>query len=229
MDMDRLSEWELRQRAEARGTPVSGKQFRAYQAWGLLPEQPGGGWTAVDVDRLVLIRKYDKQARLLNRRVILLQGALLSIPGETLRQAMIETIPSIESPHKKATALYRAVRIRYGDVPVAKAASIRLPASWRPRQRSVWQDVFRWPSEEEFSMIAGSVWSDAQSLIRSPLVTQSGLLADIRVEEIVILLMTQQLTGYIAHRFSCPPPSSATRRSARCPLCAMYRLRGPPR
>lgn len=192
--MNKLSGWELRQRAEEQGTPVSGKQFAAYQARGLLPQRPAGGWIDADVERLIQIRRLETQARPLNRRVILLQNAQWPIPGDSLRQAMIDTIPSIKSPHKKATAVYRAVRVRYGDVPVAKASSISLPPTWRPLARMAWQNIFRWPTANEFAIIAGSVWSDTQSLTRSPLVVQSALLDGIPVEEVAIFLMTQQLT-----------------------------------
>ncbi len=194
MDVEKLSGWELRQRAERLGKPVSGKQFGAYQEWGLIPEQPDGGWIDADVERLVRIRALEAQARSLNRRVILLRDLRWPTPPEKLRQAMIETIPSIRSPKKKTTALYRALRIRHGDVSIAKAARLRLPAEWGPQEAASWQDVFRWPEDHEFELIAGPVYSDVHALVQNPLVIQSGFLADIPYEELIILLMTRQLS-----------------------------------
>lgn len=194
MGVEKLSGWELRQRAEGRGTPVSGKQFRSYQEWGLIPERPGGGWIDADVERLVRIRQLRAQALSMHRRVILLRDLRWPTPPAKLRQAMIETIPSIKSPKKKTTALYRAVRIRHGEVSIAKAVRIRLPPDWGPPERAAWQDVFRWPEDANFDLIAGSVYSDVHALVQSPLVTQSTLLADIPFEEVVILLMTRQLS-----------------------------------
>lgn len=194
MGVEKLSGWELRQRAERLGKPVSGKQFGAYQELGLIPEQPGGGWIDADVERLVRIRTLEKNARSLNRRVILLRDLRWPTPAAKLRQAMIETIPSIRSPKKKATALYRAVRIRHGELSIAKAARLRLPAGWGPPEPAAWQDVFRWPKDTGFELIVGPVYSDVHALTQNPLVIQSGFLADIPYEELIILLMTRQLS-----------------------------------
>lgn len=192
--MERLSGWELRQRAEKRGIPVSGKQFASYQAWGLIPEQAEGGWRDADVERLIRIRELEAHAWSLHRRVILLQDPRWPIPGDKLRQAMIDTIPSIEAPKKKMRALYRALQVRYGHISVEKAATARVPQTWTLPPRPMWERIFHWPTEEEFDQIANSVWADTQSLMQSPLVIRSGLLAGIPIEEIAVLLMTHQLT-----------------------------------
>ena len=192
--MERLSGWELRQRAGQRGAPVSGKQFASYQDWGLIPERLEGGWIATDVERLIRIRELETEARSLNRRVILLRDLRWPTPPAKLRQAMIETIPSITSPKVKMRRLYRALRIRHGEVTIARAARLTLPADWRLPSKHEWQDIFRWPNDEEFEQIAGPVDFDAHALTQNRVVKQSEFIAGIPFEEVVILLMTRQLT-----------------------------------
>jgi hypothetical protein len=185
----RISKTALR---EAAG--LSAKQFRDIQAWGLIPERPDGGWVEADVERLRQVRDLGASVRSYHRRAIRLQDARWPIPGDKLRQAMIDTLPSIEAPKKKMRALYRALQVRYGHVSSANADRLRVPATWRLPDPTAWAEVFRWPTDGEFSQIGNSVWADAQSLVSSPLVTRSGLLEGIPMEEIAILLMTRQLT-----------------------------------
>jgi hypothetical protein len=192
--MERLSGWELRQRAEQRGWPVSGKQLATYQEWGLMPERLGGGWVDADVERLVRIRELDGQARSMNRRVILLRDVRWPTPSAKLRQAMLETIPSLTAPKAKMLAVYRALRVRHGEVTVAKAARMAIPTDWRLPDIDSWRQCFGWPTDEEFEQIAGSVDFDAQALMANPIVQRAGFLSEIPLEEVVILLMTRQLT-----------------------------------
>src|SRR5438132_1309070 len=91
---ERLSEWKLRQEAEALGVRVTGQQFRRYQEWGLIPDSVDGGWTAETVGRLVEIRKLGKQIRSLPRRVVFLRRdyARFPVPTAKLRDAMAEIV-----------------------------------------------------------------------------------------------------------------------------------------
>jgi hypothetical protein len=191
--MQRLSGWELRQRAADEGYPVSGKQFADYVVWGLLPQQPEGGWVAADVDRLIQIRKLGETVRQMHRRVIQLRDLRWPTPPDKLRQAMIDTIPSIAAPARKMRSVYRAFRILFGDATPDNAGQIRVPADWRLPERFAWQELFRWSTETEFELLAGSVYSQAHALQLHPGVQASELLAGIPFEELVILLMTRQL------------------------------------
>lgn len=192
--MEQLSGWKLRQRAERRGTPVSGKQFASYQEWGLIPARTGGEWADADGERLTRIRELEAEARSLNCRVILLRDLRWPTPPAKLRQAMLETIPPIAAPKRKMLAVYRAVRVRHGEVTIAKAARLSLPADWRLPDTHAWQDILRWPTDEEVELIAGSVYFDAQALTHNPIVQRAAFLSEIPFEEVVILLATRQLT-----------------------------------
>lgn len=183
----------MRRRAEERGIPVGGSQFKAFVRWGLLPERPGGGWAETDVERLVRIRQAEVQARPLPRRVILLRDLRWPTPTEQLRQAMIDTIPSIAGPFKKLRNVYRAIRVLHGEIPPGEAAGLPVPPDWRPPGRTRWQEVLRWPKQEEFEAIAGSVYAEAHALTLHPRVKASRVLEGIPFEELVVLLMTRQL------------------------------------
>lgn len=192
--MQRLSGWELRRRAGQQDVPVSGKQFASYVSWGLLPERDGGGWAEPDIGRLVRIRKLGESVRPLHRRVILLRDLDFPTPPDRLRQAMVDTVPSIAAALKKMRALYRAIQVLHGETTPADAARLSVPHDWRPPERGRWLRSLRWPTDEAFEAIAGSVYSEAHALTRNPRVASSGLLADIPFEELVVLLMTRQLT-----------------------------------
>lgn len=191
--MARISGWELRQRAEDRGVPVSGKQFQIYREWGLLPEQPEGGWTEADVARLVRIRELGDEVRQMHRRVIRLYDPGWSIPPDKLRQAMVETIPSITASSRKLRAIYRAIRVSYGDATPEEAQRLMLPPEWRLPDRQTWQRLFEWPTAQEFALLAESVSSQAHALQTHPAVRSARVLNQVPEEEVVILLMTRQL------------------------------------
>lgn len=194
MSNELVSGWELRQEAERRGVPVSGKQFGHVVRWGLLPERAPGRWQRGDVERLIEVVSLGKEVRQLHRRVILLRNLNWPTPPDLLRQAMIDTIPSIAAPQRKTLALYHAIQLRYGLMTEAQVARLPIPPSWRPLPTSEWQQRFRWPTSEEFEYIAGPVYTDERALRYNPLVDRSGILAPIPKEELIILLMTRQLS-----------------------------------
>jgi hypothetical protein len=91
-------------------------------------------------------------------------------------------------------AVYRALRVRHGEVTVAKAARLAIPPDWRLPDIDTWRQRLGWPTEEEFEQIVGSVYFDAQALMANPIVQRAEFLGDVPFEEVVILLMTRQLT-----------------------------------
>lgn len=107
---------------------------------------------------------------------------------------MIDTIPSISKPPTKLRAIYRAYRLRYGEITLPHALKAKLPPEWRLPETALWQDRLRWPSDDEFEMIAGTTYHDAFALTSDPIVKQSHFIDDIPFEEVVILLMTRQLS-----------------------------------
>jgi hypothetical protein len=193
--VQKLSAWELRQRAEAEEVPVSGKQFASYQQWGLLPERLGGGWWEQDVARLVEIRKLGETVRSLHRRVILLRDYRYPTPPNKLQEAMIATIPSITGPIKKARCIHQAHRVKGGEMTLDQAQRQKLPDYYRPPEpRAKWEEAFRWPTPDAFDQIAGSTYFAAETLVREPYVRESKVLEAVPYEEVIVLMMTYQLT-----------------------------------
>jgi hypothetical protein len=184
----------LRQLAEDQGVPVSGKQLNDAIYAGLLPERVPGGWWEEDVERLVEVVTLGKSLRPLHRRVIRLRNFRWPTPPEKLRQAMIDTIPSITAPQRKSLALYRVTQLRYGLRTEAQVKRLAIPADWRPLPVNQWQDRFRWPTADEFEAIAGPVYSDEHALRYDPAVSRAGLLDAIPMEELIVLIMTRQLS-----------------------------------
>jgi hypothetical protein len=204
---ERLSGWELRLRAEEEtGRSVSGEQLADFVAWGLLPESPAGGWVPTDVERLVQIWELGKCVRPLHRRVVLLRDVHWPTPPGKLREAMVATIPSITAPARKMRNLYRALHIVSGEMTPSRAGELRVPPEWRLPPLREWQALFDWPNDHELELLAGPVYSQAKAAELHPGVQASGLLTEVPFEELVILLMTRQLTIATTWTQPLPPP-----------------------
>lgn len=201
--MDRVSGWELRQRAEERtGHAVSCPQLQEYIEVGLLPDRAEDGWLPTDVERLVRIWELGKEVRPLHRRVVFLRDLRWPTPPAKLRAAMIATVPSLNAAITKMRQLHRAVRLQSGDVTPAAVHRLGLPPAWRPPAPAAWQALFRWPADEpdrsradaEFEQLAASVYNQGHALLSHPGVQKAGLLAEIPFDHLVILLMTRQFS-----------------------------------
>jgi hypothetical protein len=129
--MNRVNESQLRTAAAAKGYPVSGRQLRDFQRWGLIPASDAEGtWSGDTVDTLVQIRAMGESVRSLPRRVLLLRCEGLPIAGDYLRDAMAEVAPTIRQPVGKMRRLLRARRL------LSEPAAARLTdAEWR-----VWEE-----------------------------------------------------------------------------------------
>lgn len=196
--MGLLLKTELRNRAASRGHSVGGEQINRWIEVGLLPDFSADGWDLSYVDRLVRISEAESEARQLNRRVVLLRDLTYSdwhTPPDKLRMAMIETIPTIERVPSKMRALYRSVLVEFDSVPLSKAKRAALPESWRMPDEAAWIAALDWPSEDDFDELAGFAYATARSLTRNPRVRESGFLDSVPFEEIVILLLTRELTA----------------------------------
>jgi hypothetical protein len=125
--MNRLNESQLRTAAAANGYPVSGRQLRDFQRWGLIPASDAQGtWSGETVDTLMQIRVMGDSVRSLPRRVLLLRCEGLSVPGSHLRDAMAEVAPTIRQPVGKMRRLLRARRL------LSEPVAARLTdAEWR--------------------------------------------------------------------------------------------------
>ena len=203
-----LSTWALRQQAAERGYRVSWKQFASYRAWGVLPELPDGGWSEQTVDRIIKIRKLGPNLAL-HRRIVRLRNLLdFTVPPEQLRRAMIATLPGIlrDRPIEKARAIYRAHHVKttasslFGE-PVDRpkrfttAARLSLPPNSRPpASLDEWKKAFEWPNASDFDHLAGLSYHNAFVLSSDANVKASGFLDGLPYDELVIFLLTGQLT-----------------------------------
>jgi len=203
-----LSSWALREEAEHRGYPVSGKQFSRYRAWGVLPELPDGGWSEESVAKLVNIRALGPDLPL-HRRIIRLRNLTdFIVPPVQLRNAMLATVPSIlrHRPIEKARGIHRAhlvkapVQTRFAApakraMSIAEANKIPLPTSARPpASLDVWWKALSWPTAADFDLLAGQCYQGAFELAQDANVKESGFLDGVPFEELVIYLLTRQLT-----------------------------------
>jgi hypothetical protein len=184
-----LSEWGLRERAAEEGWPVSGKQFRDYLRVGVLPPPSEGGWSEDMVERLVAVRKLGEEVRSLHRRTIRLWRSDLGIAPGKLRAAMIRVVPTIAAPKRNMDKLNRAIDALSG------------PSGWAPMpetlpgvdipERGRWHLLLSAFRDDEFGQIAGARLYYA-GLLKDPAFPEAhDILADVPIEEVVILLTVQ--------------------------------------
>jgi hypothetical protein len=125
--VNRMNESQVRKAVAAKGYPVSGRQFRDFRRWGLIPPpDTEGTWASDTVDTLVQIRAMGESVRSLPRRVLLLRCEGLPIHGDRLREAMCEVAPTIRRPVNKMRRLLRARRLL-----IEPAAARLTDAEWR--------------------------------------------------------------------------------------------------
>ena len=132
-----VTEGWLRQRArDTDGVVVAHQQFQKYLKWGMLP--PGVGepprWQPEVLDQLLKIRRLGTQARTLARRAMLVHE-WAPLPFRQLREAMIETAPTVMSPKRKMNHVDKAARwlttwdeLQIAEHPARLTAGI---AGWR--------------------------------------------------------------------------------------------------
>ena len=140
-----LSEWALRQKAEDAGYPTNHGQFDSYRQWNLIPEPKNGRWGEEVVDRLIEIRKAEKQCHTLPRRVIYLRdGIEFPVPIPTLEEAMLTVIPTITAPRRKMKFIHEVV-IEFAEYsnPIPASTTTKTKIWKPPTQPSQWIDILK--------------------------------------------------------------------------------------
>lgn len=141
--MKHLNESQLRRQAGNKGYPVSGRQLRDFQHWGLIPSPDADGrWPDDTVDTLVTVRARGNEIRSLPRRVILLRCDGLPISADHLKDAMRDVAPTIRQPMRKLRRVARARRL------LAEPAAAQLTdQEWRAWEQTTGKipEAAQWP------------------------------------------------------------------------------------
>lgn len=193
--VEQLTSWALRKRAAERGCQVSGEQFKAFLACGLLPVSSDERWPVETVERLVRICQLGETVRSLTRRLLLLrrEPAFSEVPADKLREAMLDVAPKIETPARKMRRVDVAVRW-WASIGQTIAKASPLPSAWRPPTYKVWQEVLL--SADDTAFAERVSWQYyAAGLLRDLTRGTKYDLTDLPVEELVTLLTIRDLAA----------------------------------
>jgi hypothetical protein len=213
---ERLSTWALREEAGDEGDPVSDKQIRAFVKWGLLVSEPDGRWGPESVARLRRVRELGKEIRALPRRAVRLRCEGYAAPPETLRKAMLATVPTITAPSSKlrrVDAVVRLLRNPWGASPIG---SLPIRDDGLLPHPDHWEDILNVLSADDFVAAIAVPFQLAFPLKEKPVEVQGlkpkvargrerynvlrdaastgELLDDVPVEEIALLLAIRALS-----------------------------------
>lgn len=199
--MDRLNESQLRTVAAARGYPVSGRQLRDFQRWGLMSGPDAEGrWPADTVDTLVQIRAMGDRVRSLPRRVLLLRCEGLPVAGEHLRDAMREVAPTIRQPVRTMRRALRAHRL------LADPAAAQLTeGEWRAWENgehvpppAQWPQILSQAAPEGIARRFTDRWFLAVLWMRERTRGTPYDVTDIPLEELLTLLAVREIAAALA-------------------------------
>lgn len=196
--MERLNESQLRAHAAAKGFPVSGRQFRDFRHWGLIPSpDTDSRWPASTVDTLVTIRARGNEIRSLPRRVILLRCDGLSIPADRLRSAMRDVAPTIRRPVRAMRRVARARRL-LGEPTAARLTErewrVWEQTTWKIPEPSQWPDILDSATEEGIDRRVGIRWYLAALWMRELGRDTPYDLSDIPLEEMLTMMAIQDVS-----------------------------------
>lgn len=196
--MERLTARQLRDAAGREGYPVSGRQLTDFREAGLLPEpDEDGRWPAAAVEVLVRVRQLGKVPGLrpLSRRAIRLWMEGQPISPEHLKQAVLDVARTLTSPERKMVRVRRAWRwlgdLEYRSLSPRSRKRID-PAEALLPKHDQWRAILEQTEPMEIAERIGRLAYLAGAM-KPREVEPVEYVADVPVEEIVVLMLIQEL------------------------------------
>jgi hypothetical protein len=194
--MERLSDWELRQRAELEGYTVAQDDLRKIvDTWKMIQPGADGLWSPDDVCRLCTIGELADTARRYERRVLLLRCDYLEwpIPPGPVQKAVVGVLRSMELPATKMKryedAIWWISRQSFGDTRPRKR-----PAKWLPMlpKSPSWADYIERMAPARFEARLPGPYATINYLLEAYRPHMPDTLLDIPLEERLALAYARE-------------------------------------
>lgn len=193
-----MAEWltasEVMHRAAERGTDISTRQWRLYEAVGLLVVEPEGDrWPLETVDRLIRVAGLRGEAHALPRRVLRLRADFGSfpIPAGKVRDAMVAIVPTIKAAVRQWNRMNEAVQWSAWYSAGRPAESFRATKWVVPR--SLWPGALASMEPERFETRLPFIYAMAGTVLPACTEASPYAVSGIALEEQVTILAVRDL------------------------------------